>query len=506
MDTMDAVIYVRVSSDEQIKGTSLASQEADCRAYCARQGLTVTKVFIDAGESAKTQDRPKFLELIAWCQRYKPAFVCVWKYDRWARNSQDHAVYEAALAKGQTKLVSATEPASDNPAGRLMVTMLSAIAQFDNEVKAERSKRSMHEVAMRGGWVTVPPFGFKAERSGRLPILVHDPLKADIVRDLFDGLATGRRNLAQTVSVGIEQGLRDQSVRDMLRKPVYAGHYRGPLTRGHEVTLAFPGIVPRSTWNTVQDVLDGKSVGRSGFSLQRDEFPLRGLVLCDICGQPVTAAWARGRSQRYPYYACQHGHVRIRAELVHESWLDLMRADASEYIPVLDQMRRRAPDIVRERLDAADIVYGRSTSTVEQLQARRRRLLDLYTDGGIDMATFQARDAELGAQVGAIKTHAADVLKWDFDVYDIVGKTIRLFEDPVALWARLDLPARRRFCLALYSGKIRMTSSGLIKPRENTGLTGVLSDLTTGKTDVVRLAGILANLKRSLDPIIDLAA
>jgi DNA invertase Pin-like site-specific DNA recombinase len=66
---MDAVIYTRVSTDEQaVSGTSLNSQESECRAWCQRNAYTVVKLFTDAGESAKSADRPQFLAMIAWCR------------------------------------------------------------------------------------------------------------------------------------------------------------------------------------------------------------------------------------------------------------------------------------------------------------------------------------------------------------------------------------------------------------------------------------------------------
>ena len=62
---MKAMIYVRVSSDEQVRGTSLESQEAACRRYCVARGYDVAALWRDAGESAKTADRPEFQRMIA---------------------------------------------------------------------------------------------------------------------------------------------------------------------------------------------------------------------------------------------------------------------------------------------------------------------------------------------------------------------------------------------------------------------------------------------------------
>lgn len=66
---MRAVIYCRVSTTEQAQNLSLPTQEKACRDFCARQGYDVAEVFVDAGESAKTTNRPEFLRLLAACTR-----------------------------------------------------------------------------------------------------------------------------------------------------------------------------------------------------------------------------------------------------------------------------------------------------------------------------------------------------------------------------------------------------------------------------------------------------
>ena len=52
---MKAVVYTRVSSNEQVKGTSLEDQESKCRKYCLEKGIEILKVFREEGESAKTK-------------------------------------------------------------------------------------------------------------------------------------------------------------------------------------------------------------------------------------------------------------------------------------------------------------------------------------------------------------------------------------------------------------------------------------------------------------------
>ena len=56
---MKGIIYTRVSSDEQVKGTSLEFQEKLCRQYCEQQEMEVLALFLEEGESAKNLNMRK---------------------------------------------------------------------------------------------------------------------------------------------------------------------------------------------------------------------------------------------------------------------------------------------------------------------------------------------------------------------------------------------------------------------------------------------------------------
>src|SRR4051812_24161004 len=122
---MNAIIYCRVSSKEQVEGTSLESQELACREYAARNHIDVLKIFIERGESAKFADRTQLLELLAFCRERKNVVqvLLVWKVDRLARNVGDHFNIKASLMKQNISVVSVTEPIDANPEGKLLETI-----------------------------------------------------------------------------------------------------------------------------------------------------------------------------------------------------------------------------------------------------------------------------------------------------------------------------------------------------------------------------------------------
>ena len=140
---------------EQVEGTSLESQEKVCREYAARENIIVLKVFVEKGESAKTADRTEFMNAIRYCSEKKNDvnFFIVYKLDHFARNQVDHITVRETLKKYKVEVKSVTEPISDTPVGKMMESMLSAFAEFDNNVRTERSVNGMRERIKQGIWV-----------------------------------------------------------------------------------------------------------------------------------------------------------------------------------------------------------------------------------------------------------------------------------------------------------------------------------------------------------------
>ena len=160
---MNGVIYCRVSSKEQIEGTSLESQESACREYARQHGLTVVKTFVERGESAKFADRTQLLELIDYCKASKGTVqvLLVWKIDRFARNVGDHFNVKALLGKYGIRIVSVTVPIDARPEGKLMETILAGFAQFDNDIRALRTVQGMSKKLQDGISPWKPPLGYK---------------------------------------------------------------------------------------------------------------------------------------------------------------------------------------------------------------------------------------------------------------------------------------------------------------------------------------------------------
>src|SRR5438093_10291189 len=163
LPSMNGIIYCRVSSKEQIEGTSLETQEQACREYARSKNIKILKIFVERGESAKFADRTQLLELIDFCKENKGKInlLLVWKVDRFSRNVGDHFNIKAILMKYGVRIVSVTEPIDSNPEGKLMETILAGFAQFDNDIRAMRTVQGMRIKLQEGIFPWKPPLGYK---------------------------------------------------------------------------------------------------------------------------------------------------------------------------------------------------------------------------------------------------------------------------------------------------------------------------------------------------------
>jgi DNA invertase Pin-like site-specific DNA recombinase len=311
---MNAVIYCRVSSKEQVEGTSLESQERACKDYATKNNLNVLQVFIDRGESAKFADRPQLLELIAYCRKQHPGVqrVLVWKVDRLARNVGDHFNIKASLLKHDARVVSVTEPIDANPEGKLLETILAGFAQFDNDIRAARTLQGMRHKIQAGLYPWKAPIGYRSItlRAKKTQPDVPAQPEFNLLQQAWRDLATGSFTKAEVRRMLTSRGMRTkmgkplapQSIDGIFRDLFYAGVVRDPWSGEEHMGQHIP-MIDRDTFAKVQQILSRRNRKIPHISI-RPDFPLRSFVRCDQCQLGLTGSSSRGRTQTYPYYHC----------------------------------------------------------------------------------------------------------------------------------------------------------------------------------------------------------
>lgn len=317
-DKRKAVVYLRVSTEEQVDNYSLDTQADICRKEAERRGLQIVEMFREEGRSAKTiRERPTLIDLLDYCRKHKRELgaVIVYRLDRISRQTADYLAIRKKLAECEITLISASEPTGDTPTERFIETMLAGFAQMDNDVRGERSRNGMRARFMSGLYNGSPPLGYMRENG----YAVKDPESFIAVREAWELMGTGTKSLKDMANFLNEKGIRNrrkgyketlirkQTMSSIFRNKFYAGKVVSKKY-GLEVQGQHPAMITEELFYRVQAVLDGKNHNTPVMLARRShnnpDFPLRRIVQCGRCGQSFTAAWSKGKRSLYGYYFC----------------------------------------------------------------------------------------------------------------------------------------------------------------------------------------------------------
>src|ERR1043166_979979 len=236
-----AVIYTRVSTVEQVSGFSLADQRRACSDYCARNGWKVARVFEERGESAKTADRTELQNLIGFVTNKKNriAYVVVYDISRFSRDAGDFFVLTKTFERHGVTLRSATQDVDDSTMGTLMKTFLIGFAEFDNNLRRDKTVVGMKSKLESGEWPWKPPKGYRVVASPNGSVIEPEPEIAPLIRRAFEMFASDgytaeqiRRHVG-VLGLSSKRGtpIDRQSCNSLLQNPFYAGIVHSPRGR-----------------------------------------------------------------------------------------------------------------------------------------------------------------------------------------------------------------------------------------------------------------------------------
>jgi len=126
------IAYLRVSTEKQAdKGVSLDTQRAKLKAYAELYDLDLCEVIVDAGESAKTLDRPGLQRALGMLKRREAEALLVVKLDRLNAQRAGPRAVEGYFAPGKAALLSVGEQIDTrSAAGRLVLNVLASVSQW----------------------------------------------------------------------------------------------------------------------------------------------------------------------------------------------------------------------------------------------------------------------------------------------------------------------------------------------------------------------------------------
>ncbi len=322
---INVCFYIRVSTDKQAKKNagSLDTQLDRLKSFvnykktCGENWVTV-KPLIEGeekgqrhGRSAKeTKKREKIQELRQLAQAGLIDVVIITDISRLARNTVDFLLLADELDKNNVKIVSLKENIDlTSPTGKLITTFIAALAQYERETIAARTKDKVKWRAEQGLPIGPPPIGYiMKDKKYVIEGKYAKHIKA------CDNLYLDRQSGDVVVQEFYNRGYRTPSNK-IYNKPMICRILRNPT---YVAKIEYEGKIfdaqwePIRSWDThqkIQKIMDRNTRHRHSPQRQSQEhvYLLQGLLRCSVCEHMMTPKPGTGRSGKYyPYYACSN--------------------------------------------------------------------------------------------------------------------------------------------------------------------------------------------------------
>jgi site-specific DNA recombinase len=429
VETKTGVSYLRVSTKEQAKkggeaeGYSIPAQREANNRKAASMGVVIIEEFVDAGESAKSADRPDLQRMLKFLAENHVDYVFVHKVDRLARNRVDDVEITMAIKKSGATLVSATENIDETPSGMLLHGIMSSIAEFYSRNLATEVHKGMSQKAMAGGTPGKAPLGYlnvarrtpdgHEERTVEL-----DPERAELIIWAFVAFAAGDWTLRSLADELQARGLTTRRTPKLPAKPIAPNVLHKILTNPYykgEVIykgVAHPGrhqpLVDPVTWQKVHDVLAAHLVGER----QREHrHYLKSSVYCGTCESRLIITNAKNRyGVIYPYFVCLGRHQKRttctrKAMLV--STVEKMIEEYWATVRLDPDLRNLVEQGLRTELAAsrreAEAERKHLVAEKASLQAKRKKLIEAIYSGAVPMDLIASEQEAITSQLAGIE-------------------------------------------------------------------------------------------------------
>ncbi len=145
--TPRVALYARVSTTDQ----STDSQLLDLRRYVSERGWHTFREYTDNGISGTKDSRPALNELMNDAKKRKFDVVLVWRFDRFARSTKHLILALEEFRNLGIDFVSYQENIdTSSPLGSAIFTIISAVAQLERDIIAERVKAGLRRAKENG--------------------------------------------------------------------------------------------------------------------------------------------------------------------------------------------------------------------------------------------------------------------------------------------------------------------------------------------------------------------
>jgi site-specific DNA recombinase len=463
----NAVIYARVSTEEQGEGYSLSTQIEACQKYAINKNYQVLEIFQDKFTGTSV-NRPALDELEQFARNNDIQKIIVYDIDRFSRDSDVFGFLNYKFKKINISIEYVKGDHNDTPSGKMVQNFMAAIAGYEKEQILERMKRGKQGKAKSGSVIVGarPPYGYRRVSKDKKVWFEIDDEEANIVRLIFKSYLDREGNKEPLSQNGIAKMLTEMkiltrgdklqhvakklpryawqpaTVRRILTREAYTGTWfygKTKMENGKQVSrdksewipVKIPSIINHTDYELAQvrmKVNQERSKRNNKY-----QYLMGRRLKCMKCGYSYVG---RTRRENNQYYYCKGKEQRPthrcdmpqhRADHINQTvwkWIENLLLNPSNLAKGLKENQNHVTDgnkIVKEQIYFVD-------NQIQKNNDKIKKLLDLYLEGEIEKSEHTLRKTEYNennSDLFAKKVELQGELSYD----DISDKEITELED-----------------------------------------------------------------------------
>ena len=365
-------LYTRVSTTMQIDGYSLDAQKTKMKAFCDYNEYEIAGEYEDAGKSGKSiEGRVSFNQMMEDIKSGKDgvSYVLVFKLSRFGRNAADVLATLQVMQDFGVNLICVEDGIdSSKDAGKLTISVLSAVAEIERENIRVQTMEGRMQKAREGKWNGgFAPYGYSLI-DGKLEVNEEEAVAIRMIFDQYVNTDLGANGIAKYLeNHGIHKIARQNGknplfdaalIRRIIQNPVYSGKISYGRRRTEKVHgtrneyrqvkkddyLLVDGLhealVSEEVWEQAQVKVAAQAKKYEKVNRDKREkiHLLSGILKCPVCGagmygnKSIKKRKDGSNYKDFYYYGCKHrnmtrGHKCDYKKQVHEEMLDASVAE-----------------------------------------------------------------------------------------------------------------------------------------------------------------------------------
>lgn len=439
-----AVLYIRVSTDEQAKyGYSIDMQQNQCFNFAQKEGYNVIGIYIDDGYTARNPNRPQYKKLFEDIKNKKNGIeaVIVWRCDRMVRNTGlYHSQIVPKFAQYGVDLLSATENNDmNNPYGRYIRNNQINNAELESELTSIRTIENLKEKARQGYFPgAIPPVGYVREKIDGKKVIIPDKAKAPYIKEVFK-LYTAGYSFKEIANILAKKGFTHKNrlcthklVENILT--VYDIFYIGKFRWKNEIYNGKHEAIL-----TIEEYAAFKTARNQKYRPKQIKHNLlyKGLITCPKANRLLVGEVQKGtnKSGEYIYYRCHHKceFCNNCKRIIKADIIDVAVIEAIKTITITeDELKKIRQELKNIMFCNNELNEKRKIEIDAQLTKLNNRLSALYDDkidGLISQDVYVNKRNTWQSQIDDLMIELTAINKTNTELFNRIENMLELCQD-----------------------------------------------------------------------------